>query len=243
MAAEPAVLEASSRRDPDGACVPRAFAATARLSTADLLAAPLRWPRPSTLDKPLSLPSGKTADAAESLELRTVGDLLEHLPRARRDARTVATLQVGETATVVVEVRSITKRPVRRRGMRPLVQAPLPHAPGPMRATVFNQPWLTERYRPGTRLVLHGKYERRNSFRVSNHAPTEEAVAADGEVSHYPATEGLSSTQILALMKRARHAIADVTEPLPGLLREHERLPDRGAALDAIHFAERAETA
>jgi ATP-dependent DNA helicase RecG len=44
-------------------------------------------------------------------------------------------------------------------------------------------------------------------------------------------------------MKGARDAIADVTEPLPGLLREHERLPDRGAALDAIHFAERAEAA
>src|SRR5260370_39246352 len=203
MAAEPAVLEASSRRDPDGACMPRAFAATVRLSRADLLAAPLRWPRPSTLDKPLSLPAGKTADAAEALELRTVGDLLEHLPRARRDARTVATLQVGETATVVVAVRSIAKRPVRRRGMRPLVEATVADASGPMKATFFNQPWLTERYPPGTRLVLHGKYERRNSFRVSHHAPTSEAAAADGAEAHYPATEGPSSTPILALLQGA----------------------------------------
>ena len=51
----------------------------------------------------------------------------------------------------------------------------------------------------GTRLLLQGKYQARNRFRVSFHAPTGEAVgASDGEMATYPATEGLSSTQILA---------------------------------------------
>ncbi len=40
----------------------------------------------------------------------TIGDLLEHLPRDRRAASTVATLETGDVATVVVEVRSISSR-------------------------------------------------------------------------------------------------------------------------------------
>ena len=50
------------------------------------------------------------AKGAERLGLHTVGDLLEHLPRDRRAARTIAELAPDETATVVVEVRSITSR-------------------------------------------------------------------------------------------------------------------------------------
>ena len=52
----------------------------------------------------------KAATAAERLGLLTVGDLLEHLPRDRQDARTIAALAPEETATVVVEVRSIASR-------------------------------------------------------------------------------------------------------------------------------------
>ena len=70
------------------------------------------------------------------------------------------------------------------------------------------------------------------------HAPTAEAVGAGGEVATYPATEGLSSTQILALVREWRGAVFEVSEPLPARLRTLERLPDRAAALDAAHFGD-----
>src|SRR6202034_4523084 len=179
----------------------------------------------------------------EALGLHTVGDLLEHVPRARRESRTIGALAPGETATVLVEVRSIAARPVRRRGMRPLVEATVADATGPMKATFFNQPWLAQRYAPGTRLVLHGKYEGRNRFRVSNHATTDEASTDASEVSHYAATEGLSSTQILALVTAERATLREVPDPLPGRLRARGRLAPRGEALEAMHFggAEQAE--
>src|SRR5205823_10978920 len=144
-----------------------------------------------------------------------IGDLLGHLPRDRREARTIAQLVPGERATVVAEVRSITSRPVRRRGMRPLVEATVADGTGPMKVTFFNQPWLEQRYRPGTRLVLHGKYEAQNRFRVQGHAVTGAPTGADagGEaVAHYPATEGLSSTAIHALVGAHSVAIADALE-------------------------------
>ncbi len=201
----------------------------------------MRYPRPSVLALPLNVQGRKAAQAAQSLGLGTVGDLLEHLPRDRREARTVAELQPGESATVVVEVRSIASRPVRRRGMRPLVEAMVADATGPMKATFFNQPWLVQRYPPGTRLVLHGKFEGRNRFRVQGHARTAEAVAGAGSVAHYPASEGLSSTQILALVREHASALDDVVEPLPVAVRSRERLPDRAAALTAVHFPARDE--
>jgi ATP-dependent DNA helicase RecG len=196
----------------------------------------VRYPRPSTLAHALSLPGEKAQQAAVALGLETVGDLLEHLPRDRRKARTVAELAQGESATVVVEVRSISSRSVRRRGMRPIVEATVADDTGVMKATFFNQPWLVTRYPAGTRLVLHGKYQARNRFGVQAHAITSEALAGAEAVAHYPATEGLSSTQILALVRTHAGALTDVLEPLPAELRVGERLPDRPAALSAAHF-------
>ena len=214
--------------------------ATGRALTADELAqAPVRYPRPSRLTCPLAVEGAKAQTAARTLGLATVGDLLEHLPRDRRDARAVAQLVAGETATVVVEVRSIASRPVRRRGMRPLVEATVADVGGAMQATFFNQPWLVRRYPPGTRLVLHGTYEARNRFRVQGHAVTAQATAGGEDVERvglYPATEGLSSTQILALVRAHGGALDDVAEPLPAAMRALERLPDRAAALAAMHF-------
>jgi ATP-dependent DNA helicase RecG len=214
-----------------------AFATSDPLEPSELEAAPVRYPRPSKLRESLALDGAKTQKAAETLGLETVGDLLLHLPRDRREARVVAELVPGDSATVVVQVKSISSRSVRRRGMRPLVEATVADDTGAMKATFFNQPWLEQRYPVGTRLALHGKFEGRRRFRVQAHARTGEAVGGDGTVAHYPATEGLTSTQILALVREHRLTFEDVVEPLPAGVLVRERLPDRVAALTEAHFA------
>jgi ATP-dependent DNA helicase RecG len=255
-----------------------------------MLAAPVHWPRPSRLDEPLDVPKGKLAEGLKTLGLTSVGALLEHLPRDSREARTVAALKTGEQATVAVQVRSIAARPVRRRGMKPLVEASVFDETGTMRATFFNQPWLAQRYEPGTRLVLHGKTTERGTFNVAHHAiggeltagpgnhPTlgqapEVTRAAEGtrargetqasgetrapgerqapgetqtpggsaQIAHYPATDGASSTQILALVQGSRDALRDVPEALSARTRVSEGLPDRKSALAAMHFPRDAE--
>src|SRR6201995_687105 len=119
-----------------------AFADRRTLSRDELLSAPLRWPRPERLREPLQLPAGKLADGMSTLGLVTIGDLLDHLPRDSRESRTVADLRADEQATVAVQVRAISSRAVRRRGMRPLVEASVRDEKGTMRATFFNPPWL-----------------------------------------------------------------------------------------------------
>jgi ATP-dependent DNA helicase RecG len=224
----------------------RAFASVESLTREELLLAPVHWPRPSRLQDALDVPPGKMADGLQTLGLTSVGALLEHLPRDSRDARTVRGLQAGEAATVAVQVRTIAARPVRRRGMKPLVEASVFDETGTMRATFFNQPWLAQRYKPGTRLVLHGKTTARGTFNVAHHAigsdlgadlATGETGAPGEIVAHYPATEGVSSTQILTLVRGSRAALSDVPEALSAFARVSERLPDRAGALAAMHFA------
>ncbi|MBV9417572.1 MAG: ATP-dependent DNA helicase RecG, partial [Solirubrobacterales bacterium] len=160
-----------------------AFATSEPLDVSALRGAAVRYPRPSKLQAALALDGPKAQKAAETLGLHTVEDLLLHLPRDRREARAVAELMPGDSATVVVQVRSIRSRSVRRRGMRPLVEATVADESGAMKATFFNQPWLEQRYPVGTRLALHGKFEGRRGrgvggqFRVQAHARTNEAVA------------------------------------------------------------------
>src|ERR671937_475614 len=222
-----------------GRGMPTAFASHDELDPDALSGAPVRWPRPSRLEEGLRWKPRPAAEAAAALELHTVGDLLEHLPRDSGEARTIAELAPDEVATVIVEVRSITARPVRRRGMKPLVEVVVSDGTGVMKATFFNQPWLKDQYKPGTRLMLAGKYQGRNRFRVNTHARTD-AVAAVGEAaSQYPATKGITSTQILAAVREHRDAVRDVVEPLPAALRVAERMPDRPAAFAAAHFGDR----
>ncbi|HEY5144681.1 MAG TPA: ATP-dependent DNA helicase RecG [Solirubrobacteraceae bacterium] len=214
---------------------PCAFADTAPLSAQQLAGAPWSAPQQAPLRAALRLTNDKEREGAATLGIATVGDLLEHLPRDRREARAVGALGQGEQATVVVEVRSIASRPVRRRGMRPIVEAVVADETGQMKVAFFNQPWLVRRYPAGTRLVLHGTFDARNRFRVISHAQTAEGVGGQGQVAHYPATDGLSSTQILALVREHLAAARMAVEPLPGRLRARHRLPCRAAALLAAH--------
>ena len=195
----------------------------------------VRAPRPSKLAAPIEPSHKKAGEALEALKLRTVGDLLEHLPRERRESRTIADLQPGEQANVVVELRSVTTRTPRSRRLRVITEATVADATGVMKAIFFNQ-WLPKAYAPGTRLALQGKYEGRNSFKVSKHAQTEEVTASETGVSVYPASEGISSLQIAELVRSHRDALEHVIDPLPGRLRAALAMPDRAAALDAVHF-------
>ena len=235
----PAPASAGERATPQR---PRAFGSTRHPERAELLGA-VRWPRPSRLERPVPVPRARTAKALRALGVETLGDLLEHLPTDSREARTVGALRPGEQATVAVQVRAISSRPVRRRGMRPLVQATVADATGTMRATFFNQPWLLERYSPGTQLLLHGKADGRGGFRVTHHALAPPGAAAaqlaldraaseagglregagapqapggapiGDAVAHYPATEGITSTEILTLVREASAALGDVVIP------------------------------
>ena len=196
-AAQPRVIasRASARDAPAAGAVPSPSPPRAPAAGGELIAAPVRWPRPSRLEAPLQAPPRKTARRrCRRSACDTVGDLLEHLPSGQpRGAHGggAARRRAGDGGGA-----GASDRRARRcagAGCARWWRRRCSTRPGTMRATFFNQPWLVERYPPGTRLLLHGKADARGGFRVSHHAP--------GDAEH-------GSTRAGARARRGR--------PLPG---------------------------
>lgn len=204
----------------------------------ELVAAPIRWPRPSRLTAPLALPA-KQADAAARIGLHTAGDLLEHVPTQHqfRAGKLVKQLRPGEEATVEVELRSISQRPTRRRNLR-IVEAVVSDSSGSIKAVWFNQQWLAKQLEAGAHLRLFGKF-RSGALQVREHVviePGDLGESRSENVSVYPATEGLKSQRIRELVESVRGAELDLIEPLPGRLRARRRLIGRADAIAEMHF-------
>jgi ATP-dependent DNA helicase RecG len=201
------------------------------------------YPKPSLLAEPVVGPK-----ALEKLGIHTWGDLIEHLPHAhrdRRDVRLVGELAVGDEATVAVAVRGVTVKPMRDR-RRKRVEARVFDQSGPLVAVWFNQPWIARQLGEGATVLLHGKLRRRGEFWVtefehfgggSDGAP----VHTVGLVPVHPATEGISAARLRSLMWEAYPRMLATVEPLPAALRLAEGLPDRQAALAAVHFPDSEE--
>ena len=202
-------------------------------------------PKPSRLEYPIAFPK-RAQEAAAALGLETAGDLLEYFPRAhadRRDVRPIASLGVGEKATIAAVVRSIKVRPTRNRRVK-IVEAKVADESGPIVAVWFNQPWLATKLPEGTRVLLHGEVRKRNQFTVAEYEVADDAAAAVhtvGFVPVYGATKGITPQMLRERASLIRSLVHDTVEPLPALLRAQRGLPDRPAALAAAHFPEDEE--
>jgi ATP-dependent DNA helicase RecG len=136
-----------------------------------------------------------------------------------------------------VVVRSVSVRPMRDR-RRKRVEARVADETGPMVAVWFNQPWLADRLKPGAALLLYGQRKERNQFWVKEFEELDGGGGAPGtgHVPMYPTTEGIKADRLRKLVWDSYDRFRHVVEPLPSALRTLEALPDRSAALAAVHF-------
>ncbi|MDX6610396.1 MAG: ATP-dependent helicase RecG [Solirubrobacterales bacterium] len=224
------------------AVVVRAFASSTELSKAELLEAPVHWPRSSVLDVPLQALEGvgpKLAEAAADAGLATVGDLLTRFPHRHRDRQLVpvASLEPKQPATIAVEVLGNAPRPFRRRGLS-ILSVKVGDESGTVRATWFNQPWLAQKLTAGTRMLLTGSADKRG-FRVSEYEFSGEP--SEGLVPVHPGTEQLKAQRLRQWMEQAIRSVGNVLEPLPARLRVRHRLAGAADAIKAVHFPETVE--
>jgi ATP-dependent DNA helicase RecG len=244
----------------------RSFAGQRELDRGELLAAPVHWPRPSVLEVGLSALRGvgpKTAEAAAAAGLRTVGDLLFHIPRRHRDLRIRALGDVapGETATVQVEVQGSQPRPFRRGRLR-MVSVKVGDETGHVRATWFNQPWIAGKLTPGTALLLTGQRSDRgiavSEWELLSNIPATGGEGAgdpehpaqgspnsprrdpspEGLVPIHASTENLRRQQIRDWVQQAIALAPNALEGLPSELRARRRLAGIGDALKVVQFPE-----
>jgi ATP-dependent DNA helicase RecG len=196
---------------------------------------------PEQLDASVETLAGvgpKLGAALRALGLATVRDLLYHRPR-RYDPpapqRRIAELLGGEEATIEGEVVRAGKRPTRRRRLT-IVEAHVRDESGVLPAIWFNQVWLADRLRPGTRVVLRGALER-GEFVVRDYDLDEEDTLSR-VAPVYRASEAISSKRLRDLVQRALPLLRHVPDPLPAELRARLHLPLKPDALAVLHQPE-----
>jgi ATP-dependent DNA helicase RecG len=197
-------------------------------------------------DAPVITLSGvgpKVAERLARLGLETVRDVAEYLPRAFldwREATGFRELGYGQEATVECAVERVSLRPTRRRNLK-IVEAILADRFGGRAAGVwFNQAWLADAFKPGTRLLVHGELVPGRglpNFKVERHelATDEAGAKTRGLVPLYHASGEVSTLKLLELTERALALARFFPDPLPSRLREREGLPIRADALRAAH--------
>jgi ATP-dependent DNA helicase RecG len=229
----------------DATYLPRALGTGEPLARERLLEAPIKsLPRPGVLGAPITKLRGagpKLAAAAVEMGIGSLGDLLRHLPHTYRDrARPVglAEVRLQEEATVEVEVGSARVRPTRRRRLT-ILEADVLDDTGKAKAVWFNRAWLADRLQPGTRLLLHGKLEKRG-FTVSEHefleSGNEPGLHTTGIVPVHPASERVRPQRIREWVWQALPFARHAVEPIPAGLRRELRLVGAPDALTASHF-------
>jgi ATP-dependent DNA helicase RecG len=175
--------------------------------------------------------------------VRTVADELYNVPRRYLDFSTTATVagaQIGEDATVVVQVDEVAvKRP---RPRMTVVEVSGFDETGVLVASYFNQPWLAGQFRRGQRVAFRGKVGFSYGFKRMN-GPFHDLVSEAGESSGghallpvHRSTDGLSQQWARRIASCALEDFGEVCDFWPASVRAGEDLLPLARALRAAHF-------
>ena len=187
---------------------------------------------------------------AAALDLRTVGELLQHYPRRyenRGELTDLASLTDGENVTVQAEVASVTMRTMRNRPGT-IFEAIITDGRGRLALTFFGrgrQGWREEVLKPGVRGLFAGQVSTFRGKRQLSHPEYEllgpgEAVirAADYAaeiIPVYPAVKGITSWQIADSIRLALDLLDVDDDLLPRAVRDRYKLSGLADALRGIH--------
>ncbi len=200
----------------------------------------------------------KTAKAlANTLDLRTVGDLMRHYPRRyiqRGELTELSSLREDELVTVVAMVKSVSKRRMKnRRGS--ILEAVVTDGTGELNLTFFNQAWRERDLRPERIGLFAGKVGAfRHQRQLANPeyemfpedaGDIREAAEkyADEVIPVYPASVKVQSWLIAKSVDVVLQQLGDPPDPLPDEVLRKRRLPGLAESLHAVHRPKTIEKA
>jgi len=207
-------------------------------------------PAPGPLDRPLStagiagLSTAVAAKLAKGLGVRTIRDLLEHVPRRYIDlsnTKKIRDLKIGEEATTQGTVIRVDGRYIRSK--RHLLTVTIKDDSGTLSLLWWNQAFRTRTFVAGQRLVVAGRLDR-NRGQVAITNPFYEPLKGSGDQVHtgrvipiHSTTQGVSTTQIRRFVHTALQKYgAHVKDPLPEALVKGRGLMARADAIREVHF-------
>ena len=185
---------------------------------------------------------------------RTVGDLLDFLPRKYLDAtrpEAFRDLPHGEDVVVVGTVESAVTRQMRSRRGKLLVVTVVDDAGGSIQLTFFKPFGHQDRLVPGARVVCSGQigtYGHQLQLTHPDYAVLNDPSGKSsggwllgGLVPVYPATAKLTPIVHGDLLDLVLHALDDLEDPLPRTVRMKHHLPDLREAYQLVHRPQRDE--
>jgi ATP-dependent DNA helicase RecG len=188
---------------------------------------------------------GKRSENLSSAGIRTVADLLHHVPRRyidRSEKSPIARVPIGSEVTIIGSVRSVQERRPRRN--LHIIEAVIEDDSARIKAVWFNQGFRVRQLRAATEVALSGVVE---SFRGSLQMKTPDVDVLDSE------TEGLTVGRVVPVhstaggvgpghMRRAIHNALLRSRPIddtvPTEIKAANGLMERDAAFASIHFPE-----
>ena len=183
--------------------------------------------------------------------IETTGDLLLYLPFRYEDRTAFAPLrdvQPGAISTVFAEVKAGTVVRFRHRGGA-IYHLTVADPTGRLHARFFHGAYLEGRFKPGQKVILHGKAEidRLRPAVMEMVNPEFEIVSGEGVpadstemgriVPIYEAIGALSSRMLRRILYSLLSQLSgDLPETLPRFLLERHGLPSRRDAFFGVHF-------
>ncbi len=175
------------------------------------------------------------------LGIYSVEELAEYFPRDYEDRsqrRRIGETEIGKYQTVRGVVKKIEEKRLRPR--LSLLIVTISDGSGTMQLTWFNQPFKKKMFREGMELAVYGKVEMNYGMRQINDAEAEPAAETDasewGIYPLYSLVQGVSQNLVRQTVQAALDRGIAGKERLPEGLRRKYDLPERAAALRAIHF-------
>lgn len=181
----------------------------------------------------------------KKLEIETIKDLLHHAPRRYKDYSQISKIsqvQPGDAVTVKGKIRECKN--VYTKNRKVIQKASVTDSSGQIRITWFNQPYIPNSLKPGTKVSFSGKIEGSNK-KPELISPEYEVIKDQtSQTIHtgrlqpvYPETEGLSSkwlrSRIAPLIKIILPQLKDW---LPPQILKKESLMPLKAAIKYLHF-------
>lgn len=175
------------------------------------------------------------------LGIRTVQDMILHLPRRwedRSSIRAIAHARDGAVETFKGKLGPLrSKSP--KRGMT-ITQMPLSDGTGTVWLTWFNQPYAFKNLKPGDEILVNGKVEENfgewqiNSPEIES---GEERIQAGRIVPVYPLTGNLAQKWLRKVQYQAVPTYSrQLPDPLPGYVREQQGFWPKGQAVLEYHW-------
>lgn len=185
--------------------------------------------------------SGARAEALERLGIRTVRDLLLHVPRRYLDFSqrcSIAYADLGQTVTIVGSVDKVVKK--RPRPRLTIVEVFVVDETGVIQAVFFRQPWIADQIHEGDAIAIAGKVGFSYGFKQMS-SPFFEIL--DNGVSTltpilpvHGVSEGMSAAWMRRIVSCALADRGDIADFIPAGLVARHGLMSEARALRSRHF-------